>query len=133
MGVRRTWRKEATMLRKLLAAAVLSVLALPITASGSPIVPQLTAKVTARSIAVVGADGTRIRVLQPNNYRFIVRDRTTRQNFHLVGPGLNLRTRVPARTTATWSVNLRPGTYTYRSDKNTRLRGSFIVAGAPPA
>jgi hypothetical protein len=121
------------MLRSLLAAAVLFLLALPIAASGSPVVPELTAKVTARSIAVVGADGTRVRVLQPNKYRFIVRDRTTRQNFHLVGPGsLSMRTKVPAKTTATWSIYLRPGNYTYRSDKNTRLRGTFIVSDSPP-
>jgi hypothetical protein len=121
------------MLRPLLAVAVLSVLALPIAASGTPIVPQLTAKVTASSIAVVGADGTRVRVLQPSNYRFIVRDRTTRQNFHLVGPGgLNMRTKVPAKTTVTWSAYLRPGNYTYRSDKNARMRGTFIVTDSPP-
>ena len=121
------------MLRPLLAVAALFVLALPMAASGSPIVPDLTAKVTARSIAVVGADGTRVRMLQPNKYRFIVRDRTTTQNFHLLGPGgLNLRTKVPAKTTVTWSVYLRPGNYTYRSDKSRRLRGTFIVTDSPP-
>jgi hypothetical protein len=121
------------MLRPLLAVAALFVLALPMAASGSPIVPDLTAKVTARSIAVVGADGTRVRTLQPNKYRFIVRDRTTTQNFHLLGPGgLNLRTKVPAKTTVTWSVYLRPGNYTYRSDKSRRLRGTFIVTDSPP-
>ena len=121
------------MLRPLLAVAALFVLALPMAASGSPIVPDLTAKVTARSIAVVGADGTRVRTLQPNKYRFIVRDRTATQNFHLLGPGgLNLRTKVPAKTTVTWSVYLRPGNYTYRSDKSRRLRGTFIVTDSPP-
>jgi hypothetical protein len=121
------------MLRPLLAVAALFVLALPMAASGSPIVPDLTAKVTARSIAVVGADGTRVRMLQPNKYRFIVRDRTATQNFHLLGPGgLNLRTKVPAKTTVTWSVYLRPGNYTYRSDKSRRLRGTFIVTDSPP-
>jgi hypothetical protein len=121
------------MLRPLLAAAVLSVLVLPVTASGSPIVPQLTANVTAKSISLVRSDGSRVRALQPNMYRFMVRDRTTAQNFHLVGPTVNVRTKVPAKTTVTWRVYLEPGSYTYRSDKNPRLRGSFIVGGAPPA
>jgi hypothetical protein len=120
------------MLRPLFAAAALPVLALPMTASGSPIVPELTAKVTARSITVVSSDGTRVRTLEQNNYRFIVRDRTTRQNFHLTGPTLNMRTKVVAKTTTVWQVYLKPGTYTYRSDKSRRLRGSFVVVGGPP-
>jgi hypothetical protein len=121
------------MLRTLLVAAVLSVLVLPVTASGNPIVPQLSANVTAKSISLVRSDGTRVRVLQPNMYRFIVRDRATTQNFHLVGPTINTRTKVLAKTTATWTVYLEPGNYSYRSDKNTRLRGAFVVAGAPPS
>jgi len=46
---------------------------------------------------------------------------------------VNVRTKVAAKATATWSVNLTPGKYSYRSDKNKRLHGSFMVAGAPPA
>jgi len=121
------------MLRLLLAVALLGVLALPVGATGSPIVPQLTAKVTAKSITLVNADGTHVRVLQPNRYRIVVRDRTTAQNFHLVGPKVNAKTTVGARTTATWFVNLQPGSYSYRSDRNARLRGTFVVAGSPPA
>lgn len=120
------------MLRPLLAAAVLPVLALPMTASGSPIVPELTAKVTATSITVLSSDGARVRTLQQNNYRFIVRDRTAKQNFHLTGPTINLRTKIPAKTRSVWTVYLKPGTYTYRSDKNRRLRGTFVVVNSPP-
>jgi hypothetical protein len=121
------------MLRPLLTVSALAALAVPLAASGSPIRPTLTAKVTARSISLVRQDGERVRVLQPNAYRIIVRDAATTQNFHLMGPSLNARTKVPAKATATWLVNLEPGSYTYRSDKNMRLRGSFTVAGAPPA
>jgi hypothetical protein len=121
------------MLRPLLAAVLLSVLALPVAASGSPIVPQLSANVTAKSITLVGSDGRKVRVLQPNTYRIVVRDRTTAQNFHLVGPGLNTKTKIAGKTTATWRVYLQPGSYSYRSDRNARLRGTFVVAGSPPA
>jgi hypothetical protein len=55
------------------------------------------------------------------------------QNFHLTGPSLNVRTKVAAKTTATWLVDLKPGSYSYRSDRNKRLHGSFVVAGVPPA
>ena len=122
------------MFRLLLASSALTaVLALPIAASGSPIRPTLTAKVTARSVTLTRPDGTRVRTLQPNAYRIVVRDATTAQNFHLVGPSINVRTKVATKATATWYVNLTPGKYTYRSDKNKRLHGSFLVAGAPPA
>jgi len=121
------------MLRPLLAAAVVVAFALPVAASGSPIVPQLTANVTAKSITLVGTDGKRVRVLQPNRYKIVVHDRTKRQNFHLIGPKLNTRTKIATTSTATWSVYLQPGSYSYRSDRNTKLHGAFIVAGSPPA
>jgi len=121
------------MLRLLLAAALLAVLTLPVGASGSPIVPQLTANVTATSITLVGANGKRVRVLQPNLYKIVVHDRTGKQNFHLVGPKVNRQTKIAAKTTRTWSLYLQPGSYSYRSDRNTGLSGAFIVAGSPPA
>ena len=120
------------MLRLLLAGAVLAALALPVSAGSSMIRPTLTAKVTKTSITLTRQDGTRVRTLQPNAYRIVVRDATTAQNFHLVGPSLNVRTKIATKTTATWFVNLTLGSYSYRSDRNKRLRGSFVVAGVPP-
>ena len=87
---------------------------------------------TTTSITLTRQDGTRVRTLQPNSYRIVVRDATTAQNFHLVGPSLNVRTKIATKTTATWLVNLTLGNYSYRSDRNKRLRGSFVVAGVPP-
>ena len=121
------------MLRLLLAGTVFVVLALPLGAGGSPIVPQLTANVTATSITLVGANGKRVHVLQPNLYRIVVHDRTVKQNFHLVGPRVNRETKIAAKTARTWSLYLQPGSYSYRSDRNTGLHGAFIVAGSPPA
>jgi hypothetical protein len=112
---------------------MVAVFALPVAASGSPIVPQLTARVTAKSITIVSADGKRVRVLQPNRYKIVVHDRTKGQNFHLVGPGVNSKTKVAATSTVTWTVYLQPGSYQYRSDRNARLHGGFFVAGSPPA
>jgi hypothetical protein len=121
------------MLRSLLAVALFAVLVIPVGASGSPIVPTLTANVTAKSITLVDANGKRVRVLQPNQYRIVVHDRTAKQNFHLVGPKVNRATKIAATTSRTWSVYLMPGSYRYRSDRNTALAGAFIVAGSPPA
>jgi hypothetical protein len=121
------------MLRLLLAGSAFLALALPLGANGSMVRPTLTARVTGNSITLTRPDGTRVRTLQPNAYRIVVRDATTTQNFHLVGPSLNARTKVATKTTATWFVNLTPGTYNYRSDRDKSLHGSFMVAGAPPA
>src|SRR4029450_6672344 len=111
------------MLRPLLAAALLAVLAVPVTASGSAIVPQLTANVTRTSITLANADGKKVRVLQPNTYRIVVRDRTTAQNFHLVGPGLNTKTKIAGKTTATWRVYLQPGWGRYPSRRHAQPHG----------
>ena len=120
------------MLRPLLAAAFVGALALPVSASSTPGLPELTAKVTARSISLTTSDGERVVRLQPNAYRFVVKDQTSTQNFHLVGPSVNRRTKVPAKVTATWTIYLRPGTYTYRSDKRPSLSATFTVRRGPP-
>ena len=120
------------MLRPLLGAALLGALTLPMSASSTPGLPELTAKVTARSIALTDADGRRVTELAPNTYRFVVKDLTKTQNFHLIGPSVNRRTKVPAKVTTSWTINLRPGTYTYRSDKRATMRGTFTVRPGPP-
>jgi hypothetical protein len=120
------------MLRPLLAVAVVGALTLPVSASSTPGLPELTAKVTARSISLTTSDGQRVEQLQANTYRFIVKDLTSKQNFHLVGPSVNRRTKVPAKATTTWTIYLGPGTYTYRSDKRPRLSATFTVRRGPP-
>ena len=121
------------MLRALLAGGALAAVSLPLAASGSPIVPQLDAKVTARSISLRDAQGQRVQVLLQNTYRIVVTDSSKTRNFHLVGTGVNLRTRVAATGTRSWTVYLRPGTYVYKSDRSAKLRGTFKVSGGPPA
>src|SRR5262245_3453254 len=120
------------MLRPLLAAAFVGALTLPVSASSTPGLPELTAKVTARSISLTTSDGERVVRLQPNTYRFVVKDLTSTQNFHLVGPAVNRRTKVPAKVTATWTIYLGPGTYTYRSDKRPGVSATFTVRRGPP-
>src|SRR5947207_11813364 len=56
-----------------------------------------------------------------------VNDRSKTDNFHLTGPGVNNRTGVKTRGKATWTVNLVPGRYSYKSDKTKKLRGRFAV------
>ena len=74
------------MLRLLLAAARLRCSRCP-WASGIRSSRSSPRRSTATSITLVGADGKRVRVLQPNMYRIVVHDRTVKQNFHLLGRG----------------------------------------------
>jgi hypothetical protein len=101
-------------------------------ASGSPIQPQLNAKVTSRSIALTDGQGKRVRTLSQRSFRIVVRDSSTGQNFHLVGPRVDLKTKVSATGKRVWSVGFGTGTYVYQSDSNSKLRGSFTVLSSPP-
>jgi plastocyanin len=91
-----------------------------------PPVRRLSATVTARTIAVRTATGARARTVRAGRYRIRVSDTASTQNFHLIGPGLNRKTSVAGRSSPTWTVTLRRGTYRYRSD-SSRLRGTFRV------
>lgn len=63
----------------------------------------------------------------PGSAVFTVNDRSATDNFHLSGPGVNRKTGVKTRGKATWPVTLRPGVYTYRSDRTKKLRGTLTV------
>jgi hypothetical protein len=69
----------------------------------------------------------RVRTLTAGRATITVHDVSTKDNFHLTGPGVNKKTSIPGKATATWKVNLRAGTYTYRSDASPKLKGSFLV------
>ena len=81
----------------------------------------------AATIAVANAAGARVRAVAAGTYRITVRDRSSRHNFHLIGPGINRRTGVAFRGTVTWTVRVRAGaTYRFVCDPHARhMRGSF--------
>jgi plastocyanin len=59
-----------------------------------------------------------------------IRDLTAKDNFHLTGPGVNKKTGVAFKGTAKWTVTLKAGTYTYRSDAHKGLKGTLKVKPA---
>jgi plastocyanin len=72
--------------------------------------------------------GRRVSRVRRGRYRIRVRDRSSMHNFHLRGRGVNKRTTVAFRGTATWTVTLRVGTYRFVCDPHARrMRGSFRV------
>lgn len=76
---------------------------------------------------VVARLGVRIRTIEAGLAVITVRDRSTKDNFHLVGPGVNRATSRLGRPTVVWRLTLRAGLYTYRSDATPALRGTFRV------
>jgi hypothetical protein len=79
-----------------------------------------------RSIAVNKA-GLRLRSIAAGPAVITVSDRSTKDNFHLIGPGVNRTTSKLGKATLVWKVTLKRGLYTYRSDATPTLRGTFRV------
>jgi len=71
--------------------------------------------------------GARFASLKAGAAIVVVNDRSTTENFHLIGPGVNRATTKAGRTKATWRVTLRKGLYVFRSDATPALKGSFRV------
>jgi hypothetical protein len=86
--------------------------------------------VTTRTISLKTGSGSKVKTLTAGKVKLTVSDTAKTQNFHLKGPGVNKKTGVAARSKATWTLTLKPGKYTYRSDKSRKLHGSFTVTAS---
>jgi hypothetical protein len=78
-------------------------------------------------IALRSASGARVAKLKAGRYALTVSDASKRDNFHLVGKGVNVKTGVAFTGKKTWTIRLAKGTYAYRSDASSRLRGKVVV------
>jgi hypothetical protein len=79
--------------------------------------------------AAVGPSGRATlssRSVRAGRYRVVVRDRSVRHNFRLVGRGVNRTTPADYRGTVTWRVRLARGVYRFGSDAK-RLPGRLRV------
>jgi hypothetical protein len=83
-----------------------------------------------KAITLTNAAGRRAARLKAGRYRITVRDVSAAQNFHLSGPGINRKTGVAFKGTMTWTVSLKAGRYTYRSDASKNVKGSLVVTAA---
>jgi hypothetical protein len=94
---------------------------------------------TARMTALVGRAGTPVLTneaglatnrVPAGSYQLEIRDRSSKQNFHLkfqgVG-GLNRRTTLRFVGRTTWTVMLGPGTYVYFSDNHSLRKRRLTV------
>jgi hypothetical protein len=87
----------------------------------------LQATVGQRAFLTLRLDGKPVTRLRAGRYTVAVIDRSTRDNFHLAGAGVNRTTSVARRQNATWVLTLRRGVYRYSSDGSTKRKGSFRV------
>lgn len=104
---------------------------LVLAALGATIAAALpAAAATAKLTGTVGP-GFTISMKKPTKagkYTIVVSDKASIHNFHLRGPGVNIKTSVPARGTRTFTVTLKAGKYTFFCDPHpTSMRGSFTI------
>lgn len=60
-------------------------------------------------------------------YRIVVRDRSDEHNFHLTGPGVDERTKVPFTGKKVWRLTLRQGTYHAECDPHPSMNDDLVV------
>ena len=59
--------------------------------------------------------------------KLVISDKSNVHNFHLTGPGVNVKTSVSAIGTKTFTVTLKKGTYKFICDPHPFMKGSFTV------
>jgi hypothetical protein len=96
-----------------------------LTGSGPP--ATLQAIVTRSGLTLRTSYGDPVTALEAGRYEVRVRDGSARRDFHLVGPGVNRRTGLAFTGRTNWAVELRHGTYRYRSDLARGTAQSFVV------
>jgi plastocyanin len=124
-----THRSRALLIAAVaVAAAVLPNAALAETRLNATVGPGFT-------ISLRNVDGTNVTHLPTGAYEIEVRDQGIEHNFHLLGPGVDMRTEVEVVGTVTWKVNLVDGLYTFQCDPHSNtMKGQFAVGTAqlPP-
>jgi len=102
----------------LLALAIGAIAALPALAA----IPKLPGTV---------GPGFTISMKKPTKagkYTLVVSDKSSIHNFHLKGPGVNVKTSVAATGVRTFKITLTKGKYTFLCDPHaTSMKGSFTI------
>jgi hypothetical protein len=99
--------------------------------------PAAFARTTGTTLVAVDGPGFTITLkegaknvttLKAGTYSFKVEDKSSIHNFHLTGPGVDVKPSVGGVTTDSWKLKLKKGTYKYAYDPHaTIMHGSFKV------
>jgi NitT/TauT family transport system substrate-binding protein len=87
----------------------------------------LNATVGQSGFLTIRLDGKAVTSLRAGKVTIAVADKSTKDNFHLSGGGVNRLTSVAKKQSATWTLTLKKGTYRFRSDGSSKKKGSFKV------
>ena len=88
---------------------------------------KLTGKVGPKKTISLKKGTAAVKSLVAGRYKIAVLDATKADNFHLSGPGVNKKTGIKTKSSTSWTVTLKPGKYTFRSDATKKLRRTFSV------
>lgn len=105
------------------------VAAAAVLASAQAATPVLKGEVGPGFKIEVEKAGKDVKTLKAGKYTVRVEDKASTHNFHLIGPGVSKKTTVAFVGKKTWTVALKPGTYTYQCDPHAAngMQGSFRV------
>jgi plastocyanin len=110
----------------ILSLVLAAALAAPAVAAARPFYGTVGPGTT---ITLKRASGTNVKQASPGLRKFVISDRSSFHNFHLLGPGVSKKTGIDFTGSRTWKVTLQVGTYKYRCDAHpTTMRGSFNVS-----
>ena len=59
--------------------------------------------------------------------KLVIADKSNVHNFHLTGPGVNVKTSVAGVGTKTFLITLKKGTYKFICDPHPFMKGSFTI------
>jgi plastocyanin len=91
--------------------------------------PKLTASVSDPVNISLKMGTKKVTSLKAGKYTIVVKDLAADHNFHLTGPGVNKMTSVAGKSTTTWTVTLKKGTYKFVCDPHKSfMKGSFTVS-----
>ena len=97
-------------------------------ANAAAATPKLTASVSDPLNISLKQGTKKVTSLKAGKYVIVVKDMAADHNFHLTGPGVNKATSVAGKSTTTWTVTLKKGTYKYVCDPHKSfMKGSFTV------
>src|SRR6478752_2705780 len=82
-------------------------------------------------IEFVNRADTKVKTVKAGTKRIKIEDKSPIHNFHLKGPGVNKSTSVGFVGERLWTVQLKPGKYTYWCDPHSSMmHGSFRVVAS---
>jgi plastocyanin len=66
---------------------------------------------------------------KPGKIKLVISDKSSIHDFHLTGPGVNIKTSVPGTGTKTFTITLKKGTYKFVCDPHSSsMKGSFKIS-----